>query len=189
MILVVVEVVPRGQKKNSSENVVVETVSPPRIVQPKVKVPLNKDDLFFLNKAYNNTNGMEIQGDTLYLSGTRWSNPQDVDADARDMLNNLESSWKYKTAKSLVLEHDISKVVGFSLGGAIADKLSNLKNITHARIYNSPSITKDSASKKRIFYNEGDYIQGFHRNQVDGMKLYKGSQSGHTMRGHQPIYS
>lgn len=189
MILLVVGVAPPGQKKNRSETIIEESVSPPRTVQPKVKVPLNKDDLFFLNRAYKNTNGMDIQGDTLYLSGTRWSNPQDVDADARDMLNDIESSWKYKTAKSLVLQHDIKHVVGFSLGGAIADKLSNLKNITHARIYNSPSITKDSASKKRIFYNEGDYIQGFHRNQVDGMKLYKGSQSGHTMRGHQPIYS
>ena len=63
---------------------------------------------------------MEINGDTLYLSGTRWSNLQDVDADARDALDKIETSWKYKTAKDLLLRHRLKNVVGFSLGGALA---------------------------------------------------------------------
>ena len=80
--------------------------------------------------------------DTLYLTGTRINNLQDLDADVRDFLNNIDTSYNYNMASNYVLQHGITNVVGYSLGGALADKLtSNTKHIKHARLYNSPSIT------------------------------------------------
>lgn len=90
--------------------------------------------------------------DTLYLTGTRINNLQDLDADVRDFLNNIDTSYKYNMASNYVLQHGITNVVGYSLGGALADKLtSNIKHIKHAIIYNSPSITYPNNHKTHMF--------------------------------------
>ena len=129
-----------------------------------------------LKKTHDNPLGMLIDRhtNTLYIGGTRWSNLQDVDADARDLLNNIDTSYKYGMAKNYIIKHKLKNVVGYSLGGSIADILtSNISQIKHARIYNSPSITRGHSDKRYVLYNAFDPIYGLFKNQKDQQSYSK----------------
>lgn len=133
---------------------------------------------------------MYINNQTLYLAGTDWLRPEDIDANGRNMLGDIKSSHKYNYALDKIYRNDVNKVVGFSLGGAIADKLADVKQIKQVRIYNSPSITAKNSHKKYVFYHEYDPIHGlFKKEYTKDMKLYKGHGYGHTMRNHKMIYN
>lgn len=152
--------------------------------------PINVDDEKNIAIASRRPDRMYVKDKTLYLAGTDWSNPQDIDANARNMLGNIKSSYKYNLALQKIFNNDIHSVVGFSLGGAIADcAASNVRQIKNARVYNSPSITSGNAWKKHIFYHRYDPIYGlFKREITPEMKVYRGSKYGHTMSGHKMIY-
>ena len=133
---------------------------------------------------------MLLVGNRLYLAGTRLNNPQDLDADFRAYLNNIESSYKYKIARNAILQNNVTHVIGYSLGGALADALtSDMDEIHNARIYNSPSITRKNSHKQQIFYNDNDPVQGLFKSELGEGQYYKGSKKGHTLSGHQLIYS
>lgn len=105
------------------------------------------------------------------------------------MMNNIKTSYKYNDAVEKVYKYDINKVVGFSLGGAIADKLADIKQIKQVRIYNSPSITAENGHKKYVFYHSLDPIYGLFRKELTkDMNIFKGDKLGHTMSGHEMIY-
>ena len=54
-------------------------------------------------------------------------------------------------------------VVGYSLGGGIADTLANnTKHIRHARLCNSPTITYTVSHNKDVFYNNNNYYHYYH---------------------------
>ena len=69
------------------------------------------------------------------------------------MVNNLKRSFNYQLARNYVFKTGAGKVVGYSLGGAIAERLAgNIPQIKHARICSSPSVTcKDGHKTKHVF--------------------------------------
>lgn len=127
---------------------------------------------------------------TLYIAGTDWTDPRDIDANARTYIGDIKTSYKYQDALNHVLRYpQIKTVVGFSLGGSIANELANQKSISSVRMYNSPHITKDSGDKKTIFYHENDPIYGIFKKEISpDSAVILGTSYGHTMEGHQYIF-
>ena len=166
--------------------------------QPKKdskKQPINKDDEYALTELmFLQKSGMfaDVGSKTLYIGGTKWTNFDDVRSNIMNYLNPIEASPKYKNAEKLIKQYNLKNVVGFSLGGAIADSLiNNNSRLKHARIYNSPSVRSGNYDyKKRIFYHDYDPLYGIIKKDISPqMKVYKGHGYGHTMRNHKMIYN
>ena len=104
----------------------------------------NINDQTGLKKAYNNTtdNGLYYHPDnrTLYIAGTK-DLPQDVMDDLFIPFRMVSHSKRYKTANDYIQRNGylIDKVVGHSLGGAVAMELnkSDYKR-WKVRTYNAP---------------------------------------------------
>ena len=99
----------------------------------------NINDQTGLKKAYNNTtdNGLYYHPDnrTLYIAGTK-DLPQDVMNDLFIPFRMVSHSKRYQTANDCYL---IDKVVGHSLGGAVAMELNNSNSKRwKVRTYNAP---------------------------------------------------
>ena len=104
----------------------------------------NINDQTGLKKAYNNTtdNGLYYHPDnrTLYIAGTK-DLPQDVMDDLFIPFRMVSHSKRYKTANDYIQRNGylIDKVVGHSLGGAVAMELNNSNNKRwKVRTYNAP---------------------------------------------------
>ncbi len=93
-----------------------------------------------LNNAYSSTNGVFVNGDTLYISGTHTA--RDVYDDITTIpFNRVEQSERYQQAiKSLEAIPTIKRVVGHSLGGSVALQIEkNYPNrIDFSRVYGAP---------------------------------------------------
>ena len=163
--------------------------------EPSKKEPINKDDEFNLTELiplHKDRMYAELVSKTLYIGGTKWTNFDDVRSNLMNYLNPIEASPKYKKAEKLIDQYKLKNVVGFSLGGAIADSLiNNNSRLKHARIYSSPSIRSGNYDyKKRIFYHDYDPLYGLIKKDISPqMKVYKGSGYGHTMKQHKMIYN
>ena len=104
----------------------------------------NINDQTGLKKAYNNTtdNGLYYHPDnrTLYIAGTK-DLPQDVMDDLFIPFRMVSHSKRYKTANDYIQRNGylIDKVVGHSLGGAVAMELNNSNSKRwKVRTYNAP---------------------------------------------------
>ena len=134
-----------------------------------------------------------IKNNTMYLSGTKWSNSKDVETNILNIAGRLHTSHKYKHIRDIINNSKhITHVAGYNLGGAVADQLANeLSQIKQVRLYSSPTISSTNSYKQHIFYHELDPIQGLYENDVGKhATLYKGRFKGlHTLKGHQLVYS
>ena len=103
----------------------------------------NINDQTGLKKAYNTTdNGLYYHPDnrTLYIAGTK-DLPQDVMDDLFIPFRMVSHSKRYKTANDYIQRNGylIDKVVGHSLGGAVAMELNNSNSKRwKVRTYNAP---------------------------------------------------
>ena len=120
----------------------------------------NINDQTGLKKAYNNTtdNGLYYHPDnrTLYIAGTK-DLPQDVMDDLFIPFRMVSHSKRYKTANDYIQRNGylIDKVVGHSLGGAVAMELNNSNNKRwKARTYNAPNLHVNKNSFKPLYNHE-----------------------------------
>ena len=114
--------------------------------QPQVEYSDISDEMG-LDRAYNEPTGVFLHKDTLYVAGTRWDHPHDLLDDLSIPLHLMTSSQRYQDALAAVTP-TTKRVVGHSLGGAVAlelQKRKGLKSIT----YGAPVISGSSSSDRR----------------------------------------
>lgn len=83
-----------------------------------------------MNEAYASDDGAFIAGNSLYIAGTRSAE----DVSYWPTVHNLSAHPRFKTASKLVGDPRVKRVVGHSLGGAIAaqiGKQATLPSVTY----------------------------------------------------------
>ena len=93
---------------------------PPILDNKKILKGASLTDMEGLSNAYSSQNGVFVNGDTLYISGTHTA--RDVYDDITTIpFNRVEKSERYQQAlQSLEAIPTIKRVVGHSLGGSVA---------------------------------------------------------------------
>lgn len=121
-------------------NVSISEKLTPRINNKKILKGSSITDMIGLSNAYSSKNGVFVNGDTLYISGTHTA--RDVYDDLTTIpFNRIEHSERYQQAiKSLEAVPTIKRVVGHSLGGSVALQIEkNYPNkIDFSRVYGTP---------------------------------------------------
>lgn len=88
-----------------------------------------------LDAAYLSPDGIVIDGDRMYIAGTKTM--KDWIQDLYIPLRKVEKHSRYKAASSK-MSPAIREVVGHSLGGAVVAKLIEDRSDLHGRAYNAP---------------------------------------------------
>ena len=106
-----------------------------------------------LDRAYASANKTFVAGDTLYVAGT--SNLRDVMDDTLIPLGQTRRSQRYGQAEmTLKAMPQVRKVVGHSLGGAVALELAQRHGLT-SRTFGAPVLSVSGGERYR---NYGDPI-------------------------------
>lgn len=92
-----------------------------------------------LTNAYANPDRVYIYGNTLYIAGTNPTNLRDVLADATLPWGGARGSLQMTAAKRALTDHrGIARVVGHSLGGAVAFEIAKQYPDVDAVLFNAP---------------------------------------------------
>lgn len=119
-------------------------------------------DRQYLDKAYSKQKGLYQKGNTLYVAGTK--SLTDVLDDTLIPLQKTEMSHRYHDALAHLKKHpDVERVVGHSLGGAVALQLDKDKPYGvgyKTRTYGAPVFDMEGIRGER-YRNPGDPVSIF----------------------------
>ncbi len=100
-----------------------------------------------LRKAYSQDSGIYTENDTMFVAGTK--SPQDVWDDLKIPFGLTSWSQRYKDAdRTLQATPHVTRVVGHSLGGAVALELQKTKGL-EATTYGAPVISLTGGDRHR----------------------------------------
>ena len=85
--------------------------------------------------------------ETVYLSGTKWTNSKDIEANILKIAGRLQSSLTYANVHDTWNKNkNINTIAVYSLGGAVADQLADeLPHINQVRLYGPPTISRHNS--------------------------------------------
>ncbi len=115
-----------------------------------------------LDKAYKAKNKTYVEGNTMYIAGTDPSDPRDIWDDLKIPVNLTRYSHRYEQAeKALEENQNVTKLVGHSLGQAVAEALQKKKYSSDNKLdvvgYGGP-VLQMGGQKQMRFRHEGDPI-------------------------------
>ena len=119
-----------------------------------------------LDKAYSARNATHIDGDTMYIAGTR--NFRDVYDDITELPFGLtKHADRYRQAEEVLKEKpNVNKLVGHSLSSAVSDELRKAhpdRNLEIKAMYGSPFVQLSGDKHENRFRHSGDVISMFDR--------------------------
>ena len=92
-----------------------------------------------LNSAYNNTNKVHVNGNTLYVAGTSSLKDAYDDITKIPFYGDIKNSTRYNQAKNVLNDNpNINKIIGHSLGGSVALELQKDNNKFETTTYSAP---------------------------------------------------
>ena len=112
---------------------------------------------------YNNPNGVMVHGNTMYISGTHTA--RDVADDTLIPLHIVHNSERYQQAQA-AMSHHVHTVVGHSLGGAVAARLTEQLPHLHARVYGVPLARLTANPRVQSFRHAFDPVSMLDRSAV-----------------------
>ena len=115
--------------------------------------------------AYDDPEGVARWGSTLYVSGTH--TVRDVWDDVKVPFHMVHKSQRYSQAIGK-MTHDVTTVVGHSLGGAVAARMTEDYPGLQARTYGAPLLHTRFAKSKQVksYRHYGDPVSFFDRSAV-----------------------
>ena len=134
-----------------------------KITQGK-NIGFHKINEIGLNKAYKSNTSTHIDGDTLYVAGTK--NLKDWYDDITKLPFGLtKHADRYKDAENALKENpNVKKIVGHSLGSSVSDELRKQhpdKELKLKALYGSPFIDFGNKTHENRFRHKFDPISMF----------------------------
>ena len=134
-----------------------------KITQGK-NIGFHKINEIGLNKAYSAHNATHIDGDTMYIAGTR--NFRDVYDDITKLPFGLtKHADRYRQAEEVLKDNpNVKKIVGHSLSTSVADELRKQhpdRQLELKALYASPFIDFGNKKHENRFRHKGDLISMF----------------------------
>ena len=114
-----------------------------------------------LNKAYNNHNKIHVENDTLYIAGTSDLNDVYDDITKIPFFGSIKNSTRYNQAKTaLDSNHNITKIIGHSLGGSVALEFEKNNPKYQTTTYGAPvlQIGTKIGNRYRFPYDPVSYL-------------------------------
>lgn len=113
------------------------------------------EDKAGLDEAYGTSEGVTTKGDTLYIAGTKSFG--DALDDLAIPLGMTNTTARHRDAsRVLAANPQLTRVVGHSLGGAVALQLQKEKPELQTTTYGAPVASTDSSSER--FREAGDPV-------------------------------
>jgi len=120
-----------------------------RPVSAPVREDPNAADKWGLDIAYQQPNGIFVQGDTMYIAGTRLPSVSDMRDDLLIPMGMTAHGQRYVDAKSHLTDR-IKRVVGHSLGGSVALELAKTHQIA-TEVYGAPVASLQPSSTRHRY--------------------------------------
>jgi len=122
--------------------------------------PTGMEDRVGLERAYKAEVGLYDAGDTLYIAGTR--DLGDWYDDLKIPFQATNKSWREREA-SMVLDAkpQLTRVVGHSLGGAVALDLQKRNPSLHSVTYGAPVLDINPFVHNERYRHMGDPVSAF----------------------------
>jgi pimeloyl-ACP methyl ester carboxylesterase len=131
--------------------------------------------------AYADPDGVVVIGDTMYISGTggggHWL--RDAIDDVKIPFHMVHHSARYVEAMTK-LNHKVKHLVGHSLGGAVASRLTEDFNHLDARVYGAPLMRVHENPRVKSFRHYGDPVSMFDRSS----EMYTPGLNPHSYDGY-----
>ena len=99
-----------------------------------------------LAEAYRSPKGIHVDGGTMYVAGTR--SLADAWDDLKIPLRRTDQTRRFKDADQVLGEGGISKVVGHSLGGAVALELQGKNPGLESETYGAPVFSTQRSGQR-----------------------------------------
>ena len=114
-----------------------------------------------LSKAYNNHNKIHVENDTLYIAGTSDLNDVYDDITKIPIWGSIKGSQRYNQAKTaLDSNHNITKIIGHSLGGSVALEFEKNNPKYNTTTYGAPVLQNGTkiGNRYRFPYDPVSYL-------------------------------
>ena len=107
-----------------------------------------------LERAYADPHATYVAGDTLYVAGTRFNGPRDVWDDLKIPFGLTGRSQRYEDAsRVLKAMPQIKRIVGHSLGGAVALELQKNHPGLQSVTYSAPLFTASAGERYKTTFD------------------------------------
>jgi pimeloyl-ACP methyl ester carboxylesterase len=101
-----------------------------------------------LERAYADPHSTYVAGDTLYVAGTKFNGPRDVWDDLKIPFGLTNRSQRYEDAsRVLKAMPQIKRIVGHSLGGAVALEIQKTRPDLKSVTYGAPLFTASAGER------------------------------------------